>query len=587
MVRDIGVAKARTIGGLLPLAQVSQNHSERDCHVLLSKKLDLSLPIPLTAVPSRHDSNPDDETISDCKAIRRISLTDWAEYLLNANHWHVLCGLLRPDAQREQSIWRAFWKKYQCHDPAHPIFKAAADNGLDFGRTAAILLHGDEGRGRRRQAFFVLSWHSVLGRGTNPSLAAGGFTKGSAKRVRKPYLKMALNLKGHAYTTRFVTGVLPKSLYNDDGGPFFDLLAAAYEDAKFLGTVGLKDAKGKRHWLVLLKTIGDWPFLAKAGCLDRTYANSVKTEKQLAAGFFHLCEAGYDHAPLEQIGTRRPNWISTVGSSSPFRSWPEAARIYGRDHEQLAQHFAYDLFHTFHLGVGKNFCGSVIALLSELESGSNVEQRFQQLTEKYRGWCKATGHSTIVSKLTKDLITWEATTDYPKGSWFKGALTTNIMLWIESLDGSVEEPLLLLALDAAKAVNRFFRIVYAEGVWLSVETSSLAGQLLSKFLRRYDQLAAASYADERTLFDYPPKVHLLHHFAVELLQSASAGREGLNPLSYSTQMSEDMVGRPSRLSRRVAPRTVVRRTLERYLLSCYARWVESGLFVESGHKRRQ
>ncbi|CAE7610801.1 unnamed protein product [Symbiodinium sp. CCMP2592] len=576
VVKDIGVTQAREIGGLLPLAGLSQNHSERDSHSLLVKKLMLSLPIPMT------------ETSSDCKSgardtkhkgLLRLSIRDWARYLLQTNSWHTLAGLRNPDPKREQKIWKAFWENYKLHDPQHWVFKAAEEKKLALENTAAIVLHGDEGRGRRRQAFFVLSWHSCLGRGSTLALR-----NKSLKKVRKPYLKMGLNLKGHSYTTRFVTGVLPKSLYSDSDQSFFDLLAAAYDDAKLLSTEGVQYGAGERRWMVMLRTTGDWPFLAKAGCLQRTFANAVKSVNQASTGVCHLCEAGFPHAPLEQIGTRRPSWMHTVSASSPFGSWPEAGRILDT-HEQLAQHFAYDIFHTFHLGVGRTFLGSVIALLSDLEIG-NIDQRFQCLTEKYRTWCASNHRSTIVTKLTKDLITWETTTDYPKGGWYKGALTTNLMEWVESLEGTTTDPLLVSAFEATKSINRCFRILYAEDAFLSADTAKLTGELISRFLRRYEHLVRETYEMECTLFSVPPKIHPLHHFALDLLRAGRAGHPGINPLLWSTQMSEDLVGRPSRLSRRVGTRCVVQRTLQRYLQSAYREWVKAGEILAAVKDRK-
>ena len=575
VVKDIGVTKARGIGGLLPLAGLSQNHSERDSHSLLAKKLLLSLPIPITETSSDCTSGATD---TKRKGLSRLSIRDWARYLLQTNCWHVLAGLRKADRKREQSIWRAFWQRYKLHDPEHWIFKAAAEKKLELEKTAAIVLHGDEGRGRRRNPFFVLSWHSCLGRGSNPALA---LRSTSLKKVRKPYLKMELNMKGHSYTTRFVTGVLPKHLYSDSDQSFFDLLAAAYDDAKLLSTEGVQHGSGERRWMVMLRTTGDWPFLAKAGCLQRTFANAVKAVNQASTGVCHLCEAGFPHAPLEQIGTRQPSWMHTVSASSPFGSWPEAGRILDT-HEQLAQHFAYDKFHTFHLGVGRTFLGSVIALLSGLEV-ENVEQRFQSLTEKYRTWCANNHRSTIVTKLTKDLITWDTTTDYPKGGWYKGALTTTLMEWVESLEGTTDDPLLVSAFEATKSINRCFRILYAQGAFLSADTAKLTGELISRFLRRYNQLVRETYEMERTLFSIPPKIHPLHHFACDLLNSGRAGHPGINPLLWSTQMSEDLVGRPSRLSRRVGTRLVVQRTLQRYLQAAYREWVKAGLLIESKH----
>ncbi|CAE7814342.1 unnamed protein product [Symbiodinium necroappetens] len=579
VVKDVGLEKARGIGGLLPLARISENHSERDSHSLLSKKLGLALPIPLSETPSEeNDGEPP-------KRFQRLSMVDWVRYFCKHNHWHVLAGLRKPDKVREEKIWKAWWERYRIHEPSHPIFAAADANKIDLCKTAGVLLHGDEGRGRRRAAFFILSFHSIIGRGTLQSLGkTNKVLHSSTKKTRKPYLKMSLNFVGHSYTNRFITAVLPRAAYGECDRHFYDALSAAYGDAKYLETVGVEDRQGDRRFLCLLKTVGDWPFLAKAGRLQRTYANSIKQINQAAVGVCHRCEAGFPHAPFEQIGTRRPAWLRTVNASSPFAGmpWPPAVKVV-ENTERLAEHYAFDLFHTFHLGVGKYYVGSVLAILSNLESG-NVEQRFQQVTAKYREWCGRTGHTMFVSKLTKDSIAWEATSDFPCGGWFKGDLTTTLLEWIESLEGSVMDPLFVLSMDATKSINLFFRILYSEGVWLSVETAARTGQLASKFLRRYEELAKKAHSDQLTLFAMPPKLHSLHHFAIDLLTSANANRMALNPLALSTQISEDLVGRPSRLSRRVSSRLVVQRTLERYLQSCHAKWVAAGLLIETASK---
>ncbi|CAE7324544.1 unnamed protein product [Symbiodinium microadriaticum] len=530
VVKDIGLEKARGLGGLLPLAKLSEDHSERGSHSLFSKKLGLALPIPLTELPT----SCKDGTVPP--NIQRISIIDWVKFFLQYNHWHVFAGLRRPDKIREKKIWSAWWERYRIHDPSHPIFEAADNGKVDLCRTAAVVLHGDEGRGRRRQAFFVLSFHSVLGRGTTDSLGskANNVLHTSTKKVRKPYLKMNLNFKGHSYTTRFVTGVLPRGRYGDGDKHFIDLLSAAYDDFKFLQTAGLVDRPDACSEHMLMQ-------------------RNPSAKKRVECATF-----------VKQV---------------LIMSWPPAVRIIDK-WDRLAEHFAFDIFHTFHLGVGKYFVGSVLAILSNFESG-NVERRFQQLTAKFREWCRRTGHTMIVAKLTKDLITWEATTDYPFGSWFKADLTTTLLEWIESLEGSLTDPLFLLAIDATKCINRFFRILYSEGVWLAVETAAQTGQLASKFLRRYEQLAVQAYSDEITLFSLPPKLHPLHHFATQLLASARAGQLALNPLAYSTQMSEDLVGRPSRLSRRVGSRLVISRTLQRYLKASYAQWVCAGLIIET------
>ncbi|CAE7221252.1 unnamed protein product, partial [Symbiodinium sp. CCMP2456] len=349
VVKDVGLEKARGIGGLLPLARISQTHSEKGAHSLLSKKLGLALQIPLSETPCEQaDGEPPNR-------FQRISMVDWARYFSKHGHWHILAGLRKPDEAREGRIWKTWWERYRLYEPSHPIFQAADANKIDLSKTIRVLLHGDEGRGRRRAAFFILSFHSILGRGTLQSLGkTDKELHSSTKKVRKSYLKMNLNFVGHSYTNRFVTAVLPRAAYGESDKHFYDALSAAYDDAKYLETVGVQNRQGDRRWLCLLKTVGDWPFLAKAGRLQRTYASSVKQVNQAESGICHRCEAGFPHAPFEQIGTRRPAWLRTVNASSPFLlgSWPPAVRLVDNT-DRLAEHFAFDLFHTFHLGAGK------------------------------------------------------------------------------------------------------------------------------------------------------------------------------------------------------------------------------------------
>lgn len=64
-----------------------------------------------------------------------------------------------------------------------------------------------------------------------------------------------------------------------------------------------------------------------------------------------------------------------------------------------------------------------------------------------------------------------------------------------------------------------------------------------------------------------PKAHCLHHIPVELLAQANRTKWVTNPLAGSCQVQEDFVGKPSRVSRRVAVRRVHERVLQRGLLS--------------------
>ena len=103
-----------------------------------------------------------------------------------------------------------------------------------------MVLHGDEGRGRRRQAFLVVSYKSMLGRGSHPAQRAA-----KRKAVKKPYIKHETNMLGHTLTTHFLAGVLPRNKYGEDDCIFDALLTGAAEQAKEMCTTGVMDREGE------------------------------------------------------------------------------------------------------------------------------------------------------------------------------------------------------------------------------------------------------------------------------------------------------------------------------------------------------
>ena len=570
LVSDLG-EKAGSVRGLVDLAKCSETHSERDTHQLMVGKMKLSLPIPIHHVEGAVTENGEQ--------LPTLRLRDWCKFILDTNSWHHLCGLKAPDSAREQAIWSAFWEKYRALDPEHEIFKKAASGTLELSRCAAMLLHGDEGRGRRRQAFMVVSYHSCLGRGAAPEKRA---RKG--KTVAKPYLKMKTNFRGHTYTTRFLAGTMTKQMYNDNDDFFEALMGSVANEALHLATSGVEDRYGQKHWMMVLRTVGDWPWLHRVGHLNRTYANVAKRLDQKPGGICHLCDAGFEHAPFEELATRTPRWSKTMYMRSPFDATPAMARV-PHSPGRLAEHFAFDVFHTIQLGIGRYLTGTMLALWSDRENG-NIDERFEALTVKYKTFCKSTGRAPLASRLTKDLIQWASTSEYPAASWYKGQLTTNVMAFLEHLGQATDlsdddvEIMLALGTDAVVSLNAFMRLLYQSDAWMAPHTASLAANYALRFLRRYNTCACRARQLMRTLFPIQPKFHCLAHIALQLHWAASEDKEAMNPLLWSTQQSEDFIGRPSRLSRRVSSRLVVQRVMERYLQAAHPQWVAAGLIVQ-------
>ena len=142
------------------------------------------------------------------------------------------------------------------------------------------------------------------------------------------------------------------------------------------------------------------------------------------------------------------------------------------------------------------------------------------------------------------------------------------------------DPLLELVRQATIAINAAIRIMYKADLWLtSSQSFAVAGNGL-RFLRRYEVLARQSMDRNLNLFEFAPKIHPLQKIFLRLHWGSEQNIEQLNPLSVSVQQCEDFIGRPSRLSRRVASGQITTdRVLNRYLMACYPQWIAAGFLI--------
>lgn len=567
-MQDVGESAAQKSGGVVEMASCSTGNAERDLHTLLDKKLGLALPIPL----SRLDT--DDQTWS----IPRLKLTDWLQLIVDRSLWHIMVGLRTRNRRREECILLEFWKHYRQLHPTHEIFQKSDSGEIQLSRTCPIVVHGDEGRGRRRAAFMVVSFHSMLGYG----IAAGD----ARRKAEKVYARMEPNFQGHTYTTRFLLGALDKKTMIQDETIFRSLMDGVAQDCGEAISKGFRDREGVCWWACLLHIVGDWPFLQKSGTLLRTFNNIDKKagakKKALPKGVCHLCRAGQIGIQYEQIGTRRPAWLATLHSENPFRENPAFLDLPHIPHES-ASIWTFDLWHSVHLGVARNFIGSVLMIYQELEGASNIDDRFALLSTRFHKWSTENGEGCIVKKITKELLQYPS---FPTATWHKGHVSTVMMRWIEhrflnEWDDLSGHPLMKEAGEAALALNGCIREIYAAPVFLEPCLANRIAQLGLKFLRRYDALASAAQQMSLNYFVIMPKQHAVQHLLLDLLRPAEKGIAPLNPICTSVQQDEDFIGRPSRVSRRVTGRTkTIQRVLERYLKSAYSEWVNAGYILK-------
>ena len=114
-----------------------------------------------------------------------------------------------------------------------------------------------------------------------------------------------------------------------------------------------------------------------------------------------------------------------------------------------------------------------------------------------------------------------------------------------------------------KHINCALSSLYRNGLWIESGEAQVIAMHGIDFLRNYSQLAWLAYRSGSPKFPMQPKFHYINHTMVELLEQAQKHRWALNPLTFSCQMQEDFIGKPSRLSRRCNPRSVSHRVLQR------------------------
>jgi len=561
VIEEIPQAASSTLGAL---ASCTEANSERDVH-RLTAKFNLALPIPLS------------KTKVGTQEIEFLKFSDWAQWLLSMNLWGILCGLSSPNEDECCKRWSSFWSLYRDLDPSHEVFTLSDS---DLGRTCGLLLHGDEGRSLAKTAIMIVAVHSILG---------FGLASARRKRSKKCFSGMHLNYKCPTWCTRFLLGVMPKSYYSDDCGDqdsFQDLMRAISLNLRTLFEEGLRGPDGKQYRFCVLRCMGDWPFIAKAGQLARSFMNVSRASSSTSAakGICHRCQADQGNILWEDFESVTPEWVRTIDSDSPFIKIPEVLRLVP-DPQHQPRFFSWDWFHGWNLGAGKHFVASAIVVLamSAAFEGS-IESRLSAVNDSFREWCTTNNIKPRLRKITKDKLSWPSTTCYPQGSWSKGATTTYLLKWLVFAYSSVREKLVGdnlagLTHQAIDCINQFLLGIYSWEVWIPKDEGKILARVGLKFLKLHGRAAMEAYNANRALYLAMPNLHRLHHIFFDMLWQSSSpqSRCCLNPLTVSTQADEDFIGRPSRLSRRVSPRATVVRTIQRSLQAARSSYVKAGI----------
>ena len=409
----------------------------------------------------------------------------------------------------------------------------------------------------------VVQFQPILGFGTRSSLPLKWRNAGG------------VNLRGHSFTTRFLYGVLQKSIYKDQASNFTTFLDHMMQNLYKLYCEGLNIA-GRRMHFVVLGIKGDLPFLAKAGHLTRTFLNVRKapeTDKSKDLnGCCHLCLAGTKQYHFEDLSSS-PGWLETIGAANPY-PWnvlPPFLEYYPHVRYDAGSFFRLDVLHIYHLGVGRDFASSSLVMLLQLYEANSIQEGLERMNLDLQRFLKESHRQLHFKTLTRELLGFANEHSFPSGHWSKAMDTPVLMefvFWLLQQYPSRlrDDKVFRLMSGAAHAMGLFMRTLLAADLWMFPQQAKIVSDAGLHFLKSYKKLSSLCHEQRLLRYNLTPKLHCFHHLCISLQQGLQRALPRFqNILCDCTFQDEDFVGRVSRLSRRVSPRLQSLRTLQRCL----------------------
>ena len=418
---------------------------------------------------------------------------------------------------------------------------------------------------------------SIVWNGTCWSFPVRGYDEKRVQKHGQSDETLRVNYAGHSFITRFIISTIPKTAYDAQPELFHAAMEHTAKSCRQLFDRGIIDHSrgGEQFFVVVIGVKGDAPYLSKVGHLYRSFNTSTKRgeEREAPKGCCPLCLAGTSVCHAEEIATSTPAWLTTVAVKLPWVRVPAVINFLMHDRGDPASFFKLDIWHIFHLGFGRSWVASTVQLLLQQLPQSNLDEKWDALTEHYLTWCTRNHKQSHIARITPYLMSYHDSGGC-MGNWHKGALTTNFMFWLVDILGEVskdEAGLLIKIRTATYQVNAMFSVLFRSEVYLCESECKFVSQQGLDFLKCYYMLATHMYGQRKPyLWPLYPKLHSFHHLMLEIKHCGQSSHLAINPLLHSCQIDEDLVGRASRLSRRVSIKKVASRTMDRYLTAAYA-----------------
>ena len=496
------------------------------------------------------------------------------EAMSEQGYFHRVLGLPVHLASESLSL---FWTKFRALHPQHEVFQNPGN--LDYQKLIPYYLHGDGGRGYKKDPIEILSMFPVLGSGSRKRSVDL-----SSKRPAEAEIELGINLQGNSGASRFLFSVVSSLVAKDDAQIFDDLMEIWGRELRSLFEHGFH-AQGSTWRILILGFTADSPFVKKVAKSVRSFHNVRKgfASKSVQTGCCWLCNAGYEspedriHIPFEHLGFTGPAWVQTGGLNNPL-PWTGSGgallqHMLVDAGDTPASFFRADFFHVWHAGVGQDFTASALVYSIKVLFGlGGVDRDLNALNAVLKTWLHTSKSKLHCGRFTKDLLGYNGTREYPEGKWSKNmdtAVITKFLLHLLELPSSQaavrRDDILQEILAAAKAMGRVISTCLRAEYFMSSEHSEAVFQSGHAVLMRYSALVQKCYDRSLCLFKLRPKIHYLNHVFLRVYQEWLRDGFAVNPLAEATFMSEDFVGKTARVSRRVSPRAVALKTLQRYI----------------------
>ena len=558
-----------------PTSVVDPGHNaERDMRAIFND-LGYSLPIPINRLEHHGEETKQLFTYHICPQ-------DWIRHWMESNP-ELLGGNGNPHEN-----FKAFWEVYRQQHPSHEVYRKHSNN---LEMVVPILLHGDEGRAVKRTNYFVTSIESPIGSVLDPGLTCSCNEKllqrpnipsyGCDSRVLdentlKVARAMVTNFKGHSYLSRWLLFGVGGWIYKKHPAIIDKLLLEVAMNLKELFETGvrLSGPNGTTIFAAMVSIKGDMDFHKKVMNLTRSYSNLGTVNLREIC---HHCLAGGEAHAFEDY-SETPSWSSSCYQSRPWVSEPHLARI-PFDSSAPEKALQGDLMHIFKLGVGRDIVGGVVIILLrkgffDVEGMSkDIRCRFERAHSSFKLWCHAEGKSAGLRSFTKSFFNMTSLVSAP---WCNSKASDTILLlqwlvffirlnlihpvvhgWEEFLN-----PMLQLC-ESGLAL----RMTHHHPMWLERNCARFFYVSAMTVLRAYSFMGKKAVEIGIRAFIQKPKMHALHHVAFTIKTRLESGATLIaSPQIYACDISEDFLGRISRLSRRVGFRLCDLHVCERYFL---------------------